>query len=170
MDRQFGGQRIPEQLHPVERNLFDEQLIERTRQILRQPQRLPGPALVAALDQAGEQHQPLHRCDGWRDLRAVFERVQGAADPFVEFGVADRDQTRKQQSALRAPDECVLDRALCTVVRNQHDPARKACRLAPVTLEQSGRQRIREGAVRGDGENGRCHDANLAIGSRRSRP
>ncbi len=103
-------------------DLLDEQLVERPGEILGEPERLRRlDSGEMALDQPGEQEQPLDRLDRGRDVLPVPERLERAADPLVELRIADRDEPRQEQPAAGAPDEGVGDRPGGAVVGDEDD-------------------------------------------------
>ncbi len=110
-------------------DLLDQQLIERAGEIGGEAQRLGRVGAEMELDEPGEQHQPPRRLDRRRHRLVLVERLEHAADPLVELGIADRDQPRQQQPAVRAAHERVLDRPRGAVVGDEHDaraPARSS--------------------------------------------
>ena len=145
-------------------DVLDQQLIQRAGEILGEAQRLGGAALPMLLDEAAEQHQPQRRLDRGR-YRLAVQRLQHSADPLVQLGITDGDQPRQQQAALRAPDERLLNRPRGAVVRDEHDTLREpGCPLA-VLRDQPGGERIREGAVRRDGEDLWRHQVSVGSAS-----
>ena len=132
-------------------DLLDQQLIERAGQVRGQAQRFGGVAAAVALDQPTHQHQAPRRLDRGGN-RGLAERLEHAADPFAEFGIADRNQAGQQQAAGRAAHERVLDRPRRPVVGDEHDSFGEPCLLTPVARDQPARQRVGESAMRGDGE------------------
>jgi len=103
---------------------------------------------LGLLDQPGEDELALERVDRGGDGLRVTRRIEHR---LVELGVADRDEAREEQASAAGADESVLDGALGTVVGEQDDAAGQRHRIGPEALDQPVGQRVREGAVRGDG-------------------
>ncbi len=115
---------------PDRRDILDQQLVERPREIAREPHRFRRIDRLAAAraflgDHPREDHPPLERLDRGRDRLDRIRRIERRADALVERGIADRDHPRQQQPARARADERVGQRALGAVVGEQHQPARK---------------------------------------------
>ena len=69
--------------------------IERPGEVGGEAQTL-GRALAAGAHDRGQAQQALGRVDRRRHRLASIDRVERAADPFLELRIADRDQPRQQ--------------------------------------------------------------------------
>ncbi len=146
---------VIEQHHVTQRarrDLLDQHLIERPPQIPRQPHRLRRiDAAVMRFDQPRQDHPPLQRIDRRRDRRVIVGRIQKRPRRLVQLRVADRHHAREQESPSTRPHERIGDRPLGTIGRHQHHPPRQPQRIAAMPPDQPLRERVGEGAVRGDG-------------------
>ncbi len=126
-----GRPSVEDRAEPVERNLpmsrdvagvvggaaqlvgvdsLDQQRIERARKVSGEPKRFRRPSSSIRFDQLGERKQAGERIDRRRDRFARIRRVERAADPLLEFRVADRRSTaagparrRWRERTLRSP-------------------------------------------------------------------
>ena len=105
------------------------------RKVLREPKRL-GAAAVLAPNDVGQRQQPVERIDRRRNRLAIVDRVERAADPLVELGIADRDQPRQQQAAAAGANEGLGDGAHGAVVGQQDPALGQAQRVAAEALDQ----------------------------------
>ena len=138
-----------ELLEAARRDLLDQQLVERGGEVAGKADGFGGVvAGLGLLDQPGEDELALERADCGGDGFGIPRRIEHR---LVELGVADRDEAREEKAAAAGADEGVLDGALGTVVGEQDDAAGERHRIGAEALDQPVGQRIREGAVRGDG-------------------
>ena len=84
-------------------NLLDPERVEGPRQVRRQTQRL-GRVPRRSREKAGERKRSLGRVDRlWRLV--VARRLERAADPLAEIGIADRNQPGQEEPAAAQPHE-----------------------------------------------------------------
>jgi hypothetical protein len=111
-------------------NVFDRERVHRPRKLSGKPQRF-GRGLVGTPDERREHCQPFERIDCGRHLLSAICRVERASDPLVQFGIADRDQPRQEQSRAAHAHEGVRHRPHRAVVRKQDSAAGKHQRIGP---------------------------------------
>ena len=138
---------------PRRLDFLDAQGVEGSSEIGREPQPFGG--RVTRHDR-GQHQQAIDRIDRRRNRRTLIDRVERAADPIVELGIADRDQARKQQAAAARPNEGLGDSPDRAVVRKQDPAARELQRIAPVPRQQAGDEGVGERPVGGNEEDGRA--------------
>ena len=128
---------------PRRRDFLDQQRIERPRQVGGKAHRL-GRAGPVARDQPGERQQTRQRIDRRRDWIGCVGRVERAADPVLELGVADRHQARQHQPRAAGADEGFGDRPHGAIVGQQDAPARqieRAIAKLPPSVQRPGNRR-----------------------------
>ena len=129
-------------------DFFDEQSIERPREIGGEPQILRGSSRT---DQSCKLQQPLGRVDR-RGHGIVFDSIERPADTLIDLGIADRDQPRQKQALTARADEGIGHRAHRAIVGQQDAAAREDKRVPAEAGDQAGGKRVGERAARRDGE------------------
>ena len=152
-DLPMGGQfrRIDDRVgEPRRINLLDHQSIERSAEIGGEPHRFGSPYSAGAADQSGEAEQARQRVDCGRDRHSRIGRVERTANAIIEIGIADRDQSRQEQTRSAGADKRLGHGPNRAIIGQQHAPASQRQWVAAVPGDYPGDKRVGERAVRGN--------------------
>ena len=173
--RKLGGPGTDDRLQPVERHLpmsgefwrfgcrlgqlrrrhfLDSQRIERPCQIGGKAHRF-GRALIPTSHNACQCQLARQRIDCARHPRTIVGGVERATNSIVELGIADRDQSRQDESAAAGPHKRLGQCPHRAIVGQQDSAHGQRHRIATVAQDQPGGERVGEAAVRRDREDGR---------------
>ncbi len=152
---------VPGQLGSIQRgvgefrrfDLLDQQCIERSRELGGHSYGFDR-ALAFRSDQLGECEQPLQRIDRRGHRIVESGGIERSTDPIVDFRIPDRDQARKNQPGSAGADEGFREAPNRAIVGKKDTPARERNRIAAEACDQACNQRVREGSMRRDCEDG----------------